>query len=296
MSWVFLALMCALSLALADTASKRWLTHAPAPTLTLIRSGLPGVVLLPALYWIDVSQMPWAFWGWVMAAMPLEILAMALYTRAIRESALSQTLPYMAFTPVFTVLTGWVLLGETVSMRGMAGILLVTAGAWGLNLEHAGWHPRTWLLPFRAMLVQRGARLMLVVAAIYSVTAALGKGAVGYMDGAGEHMGGAAFGALYFIVLGACAFLYYGLRAPLAVKGALGAGRYAWLVAGLLAFMVITHFMALAQAGTAYMIAVKRTSVLFGILLGAWVFREDRLTQHLGAALLMVAGVAMIVG
>jgi drug/metabolite transporter (DMT)-like permease len=221
--------------------------------------------------------------------MPLEILAMALYTRAIQASPLSQTLPYMAFTPVLAVLTGWVLLGETVSGRGLAGILMVALGAWGLNLEHAGWHPRTWLLPFRAMLGQRGARLMLMVASIYAVTAALGKGAVGYMDGA-------SFGALYFIVLGACAFLYYGLRAPSAVKGALQAGPHAWLVAGLLAFMVITHFLALAQAGTAYMIAVKRTSVLFGIILGAWVFREARLAQHLGSALLMVLGVALIVG
>jgi drug/metabolite transporter (DMT)-like permease len=261
----------------------------PVDALTLVRSGLPGVVLLPALYWIDVSALPWRFWAWVLAAMPLEILAMTLYTRAIRQSPLSQTLPYMAFTPVLTILTGWVLLGERVSGQGLAGILLVAAGAWGLNLEHADWHPRTWLLPFRAMLVQPGARLMLVVASIYAVTAALGKGAVGYMDGA-------AFGALYFIVLGACAFLYYGLRAPRAVTAALGAGRYAWLVAGLLALMVITHFLALAEAGTAYMIAVKRTSVLFGILLGAWVFREERLSQHLGAALLMVAGVALIVG
>jgi len=289
MSWVGLALLCALSLALADTASKRWLAHIPRDTLTLIRTGLPGVLLLPTLYWLDLASLPWVFWGWVMAAMPLEILAMALYTRAIQESPLSQTLPYMAFTPVFAILTGWALLGETVSTRGLAGILLVTAGAWGLNLEHAGWHPRTWLLPFRAMFVQRGARLMLVVASIYSVTAALGKGAVGYMDGA-------AFGALYFIVLGLCAFLYFGMRAPGAALGALRAGRYAWLVGGLLAFMVVTHFMALAQAGTAYMIAVKRTSVLFGILLGAWVFREERLTQHLGAALLMVLGVALIVG
>ncbi|MEW5770765.1 MAG: hypothetical protein AB1831_10445 [Pseudomonadota bacterium] len=157
-----------------------------------------------------------------------------------------------------------------------------------MNLEHAGWHPRTWLRPFRAMLTQRGARLMLLVALIYAVTAALGKGAVGYMDGA-------AFGVLYFVVLSACAFAYYALRVPQAVPGALRAGWPAWLVAGLLAFMVITHFMALAQAGTAYMIAVKRTSVLFGILLGAWLFREGRLTQHLGAAGLMVLGVALIV-
>ncbi len=55
---------------------------------------------------------------------------------------------------------------------------------------------------------------------------------------------------------------------------ALRGGARAWAVAGLMALMVLTHFLALAQAATAYMIAVKRTSILFGILLGAWVFRE----------------------
>lgn len=289
MDWVGLALLCALFLALADTASKKWLGHIPTASLTLIRSGLPGVLLLPALFWIDLAGLPAVFWAWVLAAMPLEILAMGLYTRAIQESPLSQTLPYMAFTPVFTILTGWALLGEGVSGAGLAGIVLVTIGAWGLNLDHADWRPRTWLRPFRAMWVQRGPRLMLGVAAIYAVTAALGKGAVGYMEGA-------AFGALYFIVLTLCAFAYFGLRSPPAVAGALAAGPRAWVVAGLLACMVVTHFMALAQAGTAYMIAVKRTSVLFGILLGAWVFREARLALNLGAAVLMVAGVALIVG
>lgn len=287
MSWVFLALVCALTLALADTASKKWLAHVSTDSLTLIRAGLPGVVLLPALAGMDFSPLPPVFWVWVLTAMPLEILAMALYTRAIQTSPLSQTLPYMAFTPVFTLLTGWILLGETVSLRGLAGILLVALGAWGLNLEHAGWHPRSWWLPFRAMLTQQGARRMLMVAAIYALTAVLGKGAVAYMPGA-------TFGALYFIVLGVCAFLYYGLRAPATVVQALTVSRYAWLVAVLLAIMVITHFLALAQAATAYMIAVKRTSVLFGILLGAWVFREARLAQHLGSALLMVLGVALI--
>jgi hypothetical protein len=61
-------------------------------------------------------------------------------------------------------------------------------------------------------------------------------------------------------------------------------------VAVLMTIMILTHFLALAQAETAYMIAVKRLSILFGILLGAWVFREARLRQHLFAAGAMVAG------
>jgi drug/metabolite transporter (DMT)-like permease len=59
--------------------------------------------------------------------------------------------------------------------------------------------------------------------------------------------------------------------------------------------MIITHFMALARVEVAYMIAVKRTSLLFGILYGALLFRERNLGRHVLAGALMSAGVAVIV-
>lgn len=291
MHWFPLTLVCALSLALADTATKKWLAERSAAELTLIRFGLPGLILAPVLFATGLPHPPPAFWAWLAAALPLEIVAMLLYVRAIRDSPLSMTLPYLAFTPVFAVATGQALLGETVSGRGLLGISLVALGTWGLNLEQAGRHPRTWLAPFRQALRQPGSRRMLGVAAIYSVTAVLGKGALNHLPGAALQ-----FGALYFVLLGALAWAWFALASPRAVGRALASGTFGWAVAGLMSLMILTHFLALAQAETAYMIAVKRLSVLFGILLGAWVFREARLRQHLAAAGLMVAGVALIVG
>ena len=61
-----------------------------------------------------------------------------------------------------------------------------------------------------------------------------------------------------------------------------------------MAIMVITHFMAIAQIEAAYMIAAKRTSLLFGMLYGAMLFGERHLGRHLVAGALMVAGVAAI--
>ncbi len=66
------------------------------------------------------------------------------------------------------------------------------------------------------------------------------------------------------------------------------------LVGGAMAVMVITHFLALDRVEVAYMIAVKRTSLLFGILFGALFFAERRLGQHLLGGALMVAGVGLI--
>jgi hypothetical protein len=52
--------------------------------------------------------------------------------------------------------------------------------------------------------------------------------------------------------------------------------------------------MALQQVEVAYMIAVKRTSLLFGILYGALLFREPGLRTRLPAGVLMLIGVATI--
>jgi drug/metabolite transporter (DMT)-like permease len=58
--------------------------------------------------------------------------------------------------------------------------------------------------------------------------------------------------------------------------------------------MVVTHFLAIAEAEVAYFVAVKRASLLFGILYGALWFGERHLRRNLFAGALMVAGVALI--
>ena len=60
--------------------------------------------------------------------------------------------------------------------------------------------------------------------------------------------------------------------------------------------MVVTHFYAIAHVEVAYMIAVKRTSLLFGMLYGAWLFGEIGLKRNLAAGTLMIAGVYLIAG
>ena len=288
MHWLPLALLCAFFLAAADTGTKRWLSGFTAAELVMARFVLSALILLPFLLGNFPPLPPAAFWGWVGAALPLEVLAMVLYVLAIRDSPLSLTLPYLAFTPVFSTLNGWLLLGETVSLRGLAGILLVVAGAYALQLEHVRLaRPRTWLAPLAAIGRQRGSRYMLGVAFIYGVTSVFGKGALTYMPAS-------ALGPFYFVLLGAFSLLVFALREPKALRVLVRPDWRQWLVAALMAAMAVTHFLALERVATAYMISVKRVSILFGILFGALLFGEDRLAQHLLAAAAMLAGVMLI--
>jgi drug/metabolite transporter (DMT)-like permease len=290
MPWFGLTLLSAFCLATADALTKRYLSDYRPGQMTLVRFGVTGLLLLPLL----VLQ-PWPapappFWGWVALLLPFEILAMWLYMKAIRDSPLSLTLPYLAFTPVFNVVTGYALLGETVTLPGFTGIALVVCGAWILNLDarHDGRGP-AFLTPFRAIVRERGSRLMLGVAVLYSLTSVMGKGALQYVTPG-------FFGPFYFVLLGAVATLLFASRDVRTWRVLV---RHPWphLLVGLfMGAMVVAHFYAIAHVEVAYMIAVKRTSLLFGMLYGAWLFGETGLRRNLAAGTLMIAGVVLIAG
>lgn len=286
--WLTLSLICAFCLATSDAAAKHWLRRASAAEMIVVRLGLSGLLLIPWVVTFELPPLPLPFWGWLALLMPLEVAAMWMYMKAIRDYPLALTVPYLAFTPVLVVLTGWIVLDETVSPRGLFGILLVVAGSWLLNFEQVDrLTPRTLLAPFRAILVNPGSRLMLVTAAIYAVTSVGGKAAMAWM--APEQ-----FGAFYFVVLGLITLVLVALTRPQALSVVrFGAGPLL-VVAGFMAIMVITHFIALSKVEAAYMIAAKRTSLLFGMLYGAMLFGERHLGRHLVAGVLMISGVAAL--
>jgi drug/metabolite transporter (DMT)-like permease len=289
MHWLPIALLCAFSLASADAATKKWLGDYGTRELALIRFSLAGLLLAPLLFLHPFPDLPGSFWGWMAFLMPLEIAAMLLYMQAIRDYPLALTLPYLAFTPVFVTLTGWTLLGEQVSATGFNGILLVAAGAWLLNLEQRNLKTISGLYaPLLAIVRNPGSRMMLGVAFIYSLTSVGGKGAMQYMPPE-------LFGPFYFVVLGICTLLLFTLHRPRLLKAFTRRPAANLAVAALMAVMVITHFLAIAMVEVAYMVAVKRTSLLFGILFGALLFRERGFALHFFAGCLMVAGVTLIV-
>jgi len=289
MHWISLTLFSAFSLATADALSKRYLGHYRPGELVLVRFGVAGALLVPLLLWQSWPPLSAVFWGWIAVSLPLELVAMWLYMLAIRDSPLSLTLPYMAFTPVFNTLTGYLLLGETVSWTGFSGILLVVLGAWLLNLEAAQDGTGSGVLaPFHAIMRERGSRLMLAVAAIYSLTSVTSKAAM-------LQVTPGFFGPFYFVILGVASALLFASR-DVSSWRALGRHPVAHLGVGLfMAAMVVAHFYAIAHIEVAYMVAVKRTSLLFGLLYGAWLFGEPGLRKNLLAGLLMVLGVYLIV-
>jgi drug/metabolite transporter (DMT)-like permease len=288
MDWLSLSLVSAFSLASADAATKAWLGGYSAREITLVRFSLTGLLISPLLLHEPLPELPLAFWGWMAALVPLEILAMLLYMRAIRDYPLALTLPYLAFTPVMVVVTGYLLLEETVTLRGFSGILLVVAGTWLLNRNRPRQFERGfWWEPLRTLISNPGSVMMLGVAALYSLTSVMGKAALQYMPPS-------QFGPFYWVVLGLITPLLFSVTNADCVRALWRRPLANLLVAVCTGSMAVAHFLALRQVEVAYMVTVKRTSLLFGILYGALLFRESGLGMHLFAGSLMLAGVVLI--
>jgi drug/metabolite transporter (DMT)-like permease len=286
MMWVGYALLSAFALSTVDALSKKRLGALRAPQefylVAWARLVWATPLLLPLFWLLPHPPLDGVFWRTIAAMVPLELLALVLYVKALQRSPLSLTLPFLSLTPVFLLGTSAVILGEMPTPLGVAGVVCIVLGAFLLHLR--AWREGV-LQPLRLIWREPGSRYMIATALIYSVTADLGKRAI-------LHSSPLAFGLIYFAVL-SVAFL------PVVVltvgwRGVAAIRRREFAPIGLWeALMIIAHVLAIVQTNVSYMIAVKRTSQLFGLAYGAWWFGERQMAQRWLGTLVMLAGVAL---
>lgn len=281
--WVVYSLFSAISWATSDACIKGLFRRQGWAEVTVtwgrFAVALPLVALTAIPHFTPLPDK--TFWALTLAWLPLEVAAVLLYVRAVRLSPLSLTVPFLALTPVFLLFTSWLMLGERPGARGAAGVLSVAVGSYFLNLR--GIREGVWG-PIRALAREPGTRLMVGVALIYSVSANLGKMAV-------LHSSPQFFGLYYTLLLSLV--LLPGARPWTRMPRQ---GRpLLFLLAGLsYGAMILFHMLAIERVEVAYMISVKRTSVLFSVLSGILFFGERGAVERLLGSALMVLGVALI--
>jgi len=281
----FLSLLAAAGLATSDALTKRFFSGRPAYEMGLIRLVYTVPWLLAASLFVPPVHTDAVFWTCVLGALPLEVLALLCYMKALKVSPLSLSLPFLAFTPGFIILTGWLILGETLSGAGLGGIFLIIAGSYCLNLSS---RKQGALQPLLAALREPGSRLMLLVSFIYAFTSTLGKLAI-------LHSSPGYFGIVYYLILTAVMFAglaFTGKRPGRVLRT--GFPGMALALGATVAVTIFSHMLAISLTQAAYMIALKRTSLIIGVLYGAWWFREEKIAERLTGALLMVAGAVLI--
>lgn len=251
----------------------------------LARLGYAVPWLLAALFVIPWIVPDMTFWFCIAVGLPMEALAFYCYMKALKVSPLSLTVPFLAFTPGFIILTGWIILGEEISPGGFCGIILIIVGAYFLNLSKT----RYGLLdPLMAIFRESGSRLMLLVSFLYAFTSTIGKLAI-------IHSNPYFFGIIYNIALLMLLTLFLPAAAKAEpVKHPFRRPLIGLILGALVATTIFSHMLAISMTNVAYMISLKRTSLLFGVLYGALWFKEERIAERLTGAIIMMTGVFII--
>ena len=281
--WVPITLLCALCLAASDTVMKRAMHEGTGEFLSgWLRVAIATVPLAIIASLMEKPEIRPGFYIALAIGVPFEVLATFLYTRALKVSPMSLTLPFLAFTPVFVILTGFVFAGELVSIRGVLGIMLIAGGSYMLNFHHV---KGGILGPIRAIGRERGSSMMLTVSLIYAVTASMIKVGI-------NNSSPLFFGAVYFVIF-SIAYAPIGLR-QLQMPSARGM-KMLGLAGALMFVSLLAHMLSVSMTEVAYMVSVKRTSLLFGVLLGYFFFKEHNIKERLLGATIMLLGFILVV-
>jgi len=212
-------------------------------------------------------------------------IAFLLHMLAIKLSPLSLTLPYLAFTPVFMIVTGFIFLDEIPNIYGIGGIFFICIGSYILNLSPGN---RTLLGPIKFFFKETGSWVMLIVAFLYSFAAVIGK--MGIL-----HSSPMFFSVSFFSVFNILMILFLLSIRKIRLKTFSQEPLKGALVGCFLFVHILLHGFAVSMITAAYMISVKRLSVLFGIIYGWILFKEQNIMIRLSGALFMVAGAILII-
>jgi drug/metabolite transporter (DMT)-like permease len=286
MSWFFLSLGCAFTTATTAAISKILLRK----KRELFVGWLIFAFSIPFLFLVILFLKPGfhtapGFWQTVAMLLPLEILALFLYMKALKISPLSVTFPFIGLTPVFSILTSFFILGERLTPLAIAGVCLVSLGAYALEGDALKKGP---LGPLRSIWKEKGSVLMIIVAFIYSFSATLGKRAV------------MLSGPVSF------PFMYYGIIAVMLMPVAYAENKrsegkfqksdilLAVCMGMLFCLSMLFHFRAILLTNVSHMIAVKRLSLLISVVYGGVIFKEKYIKDRLVGSLIMLCGVALL--
>lgn len=285
--WILLTLCSAFCLAASDTLVKKVVAGRNEYSIAWLRLIFTTPLLAVCLIFAEIPALDWKFSVAFLLALPLEIVALILYVKALKVSPMSITLPFLSFTPLFLILFSYVILGETLTAQGVVGIAAISVGSYVLNAHSI----RQGVMgPLRAIARERGALFMIATALIYSITSALGKVAV-------VHSSAVFFAATYFIAVTLCFTILKGRIGEQTRFRSLNVGeRVAIIASGLLyAVMILSHMVAISMSKAAYMVALKRSSILMGVIMGIVFFREARGGERFLGALIMFVGIILIV-
>ncbi|MAF42804.1 MAG: hypothetical protein CMI54_01365 [Parcubacteria group bacterium] len=280
--WFILGILSGLFNGLAYTVSKKALSKM-SPALASIGFtlfSLPYFVFM--LLWSGWAVTDFTFWWSTILAAVVNVGGFLLLMKALKIGNISQVIPFLSFTPLFLLVVSNLMLGEFPNSSGLLGVVIIVGGAYIVQLDKEG----GFLGPFKSIMKSKATKLVLATAFLYSITSTLSKVAILNSN------------PMTFLIV------YQGLAGliliPLMQKSEQKVEEFRshikpLALMGLLeALTLICQMIAVSTGLVSYIVSLKRTSAIWSVVLGYFIFREKNIKLRLIGASLMIIGIVLI--
>jgi uncharacterized membrane protein len=242
------------------------------------------IIVLPLTFLNGLPHIDLTFWLALLLRTILDAFAAILYIQSIKRSDLSLVLPLLALTPLFLLFAGWLVNGDLPTTFGFIGVALVATGAYFLYRK-----PKQGVAGAILMIGKDyGARRMLLVAIIWSLTSSLHKVAITHSN---PYFYAGISSLFLSIVFTLILFYQYRNNTFSIIKKTYDFGAFSigLFVGAEFFFQMMAQSLTLAV----YVIAVKRLSIVIASFLGKIFFNEP-LQNRLMPIICMVLGAILI--
>lgn len=282
--WILYSLLVAVFNSAKSVSSKKGLRSLDEYVVSWFIYFLPAVFILFIFLFIKFPVFGSMFFPILIVDCALSVVATVWSVKALINSDLSITMPMSAFTPLFLLGTSYFMLGEFPSRGGFIGVILIVIGTYFLNIKE---RKNGWKAPFLALVKDKGPRLMLGAALIWSVT--------GNMDKIAIQNSSAVFFAMAENLVMAIMLFPFAWKRIRKQRGRIEKEKFHLAAVGLFsALMTMFQMLAISQTLVVYVIAIKRISILISIILGGVIFKEKNIGSRLAGGAIIVLGVLFI--
>lgn len=286
MEWLILGFAAAVFNALKTLYTKKVSFQADHYTVAWV-SGISVIPILWASAYISgFTSIDPRFWLVMAVMLPLEIVVTLLLFKAIKDSELSLSYPFVSFLPLFVAFWAFLILGEALKLQFILAILFLATGSYLINIEK--FDRKNFLLPFRTLVSQSGPPLILIVTLIWGFLIPMGKLAVGFSSAQ-------MFPAIYFTlaaILFTPVFLWKNTNGFAAIKADKNNFFFIAIFYGL---FLVTSWLAYSKGPAALVNSLTELSILITVVLAGTFLKEKRLHTRLLATTIMLIGALLVI-
>jgi drug/metabolite transporter (DMT)-like permease len=289
MTWFFIALTSAFLSAFAAITQKKVLFNLGALEFSFLLSLVNLLFSIPFFFFIDYTTINFANLLILFIKSIIGVGAFYCVMLSLKNLEISNALPLLALTPGFVAVFAFVLLGESLKLIEVIGLIFLIVGIFILESKNY----KVLFFPFSLFIKSKYHRFIILALILFTASSILDKYLLIKLNLSPISL--TAFQHFYFALLFSIIYIFVRTKET-ATTFKIKKSTLGWIA--LISIITIgyryTQIVAVSLASVALVLAVKRTSVFWATVIGGKLFKDKDLLKRSIAAILILIGAILI--